>query len=181
MSDEMIIRHCSPTLAGMKTGSMFTCAFSSAQAMRENLCRWNRILKCKGLRVMPLRQSKGRTLIYIYRPAQLCRDLQHCTAARLLGERGYNCCTPDRCISHLRRRLKENEDFPHEIGLFLGYPPEDVDGFISNGAQGCKCVGHWKVYGDAQAAQKLFEKYRKCTRVYFKHFSLGKTVADLII
>ena len=45
----------------------------------------------------------------------------------------------------LVRRLNGEEAFPHEIGLFLGYPPEDVDAFIKNGAAGEKCIGMWKV------------------------------------
>ena len=72
----------------------------------------------------------------------------------------------ERCIRTLIARLHENADFPHEIGLFLGYPPEDVDGFIRNGARCAKCVGPWKVYGDEQAARCKFAQYRKCTNVY---------------
>ena len=69
-------------------------------------------------------------------------------------------------VRTLIARLHENADFPHEIGLFLGYPPEDVDGFIRNGARCAKCVGPWKVYGDEQAARCKFAQYRKCTNVY---------------
>ena len=39
--------------------------------------------------------------------------------------------------------------FPHEIGIFLGYPLADVAGFIRNKGRNCKCIGTWKVYGDA--------------------------------
>ena len=80
MSEEMIVRHCSPTLAGMKTGNMFVCAFSSAKEMTENLRKWNRIFGKKGLRVLPLRYKNGHALIYIYRPARLSSDLKHSTA-----------------------------------------------------------------------------------------------------
>ena len=44
MSEEMPIRHCSPTLAGLKTGSLFSMAFSSEGAMRGTLAHWNRTL-----------------------------------------------------------------------------------------------------------------------------------------
>lgn len=49
------------------------------------------------------------------------------------------------CVSQLVRRLRRQEDFPHEVGLFLSYPPEDVAGFIANNARRCKCAGLWKV------------------------------------
>ena len=35
MSDEHIIRYCAPTLASMKTGSLFTCPFEGREAMME--------------------------------------------------------------------------------------------------------------------------------------------------
>ena len=32
---------------------------------------------------------------------------------------------------------------PHEVGLFLSYPPEDVKGFIDHRASGFKSAGLW--------------------------------------
>lgn len=81
----------------------------------------------------------------------------------------------------LVRRLDENEEFLHEIGLFLGYPPEDVRGFIENKAAGYKYVGDWKVYGDEEKARKTFAKYKKCTRVYCAQFALGKSIERLTV
>ncbi len=34
-----------------------------------------------------------------------------------------------------RAHMEGKGDFPHEIGLLLGYPPEDVIGFIENRGQ----------------------------------------------
>lgn len=181
MSEEMIVRHCSPTLAGMKTGNMFGCYFADAAEMRDNIRRLNRLLGKKGLRVLPLRFQNNRALVYVYRPAQLSRDLQNDMACRLLQERGYGMETPQRCVSQLKKRLSQCEEFPHEIGLFLGYPPEDVCGFIENKAEGCKCVGCWKVYGDADAAQKLFAKYKKCTEVYCTQLAKGRSIERLTV
>ena len=83
----------------------------------------------------------------------------------MLREMGYRQEGVNICLAGLMKKLRENEDFPHEIGLFLGYPPEDVCGFIRNKGSGCKCVGCWKVYGDADKAQRTFDKYRKCTEI----------------
>ena len=181
MSEEMVVRHCSPTLAGMKTGNMFVCPYSGAEEMRDEIRRWNRQLGKKGLRFLPLRFRNNRALIYVYRPAKLSRDLQHETACRLLSERGYCTGTPDRCVGQLMKRLKESEEFPHEIGLFLGYPPEDVCGFIENRACNCKCVGCWKVYGDEEAARQKFAQYKKCTRIYCEQWAKGKAIERLTV
>ena len=181
MSEEIFIRYCSPTLAGIKTANLFTCRFENVEEMREHMRELNGILVKKGTRVLPLRYRDNRALIYVYRPSRLLKDLGHCDACRLLRERGYTGETPERCLIQLIQKLGEGMEFPHEIGLFLGYPPEDVYGFIENKAEGYKCVGEWKVYGDADQAQETFAKYKKCTEVYCAQFAQAKSMERLTV
>ena len=181
MSEEMIINHCSPTLAGIKTGALFNCAYPSEREMRLAVRSWNKTLSPKGLRVLPLRYNGRTALIYIYRPAMLSIDLKNETARRLLAECGYVSETPEGCIVQLMRRFAECDKFPHEIGLFLGYPPEDVCGFIANKACGYKCAGSWKVYGDEETAKKTFAKIEKCTRCYCRQHAKGTGIERLAV
>lgn len=181
MSEEYLIRHCAPTLAGLKTGSLFTCPYGEKEEIRQSLCRLNQRLRGKGLRAVPLRFSEKNALIYLYRPRQLTRDMADSQAKDLLRSQGYTPGSCDFCVAQLRRRLARQEDFPHEIGLFLGYPVEDVRGFMEQGPDKCKCVGCWKVYGDPEAAQKVFAQYRKCTRVYRDQWTKGKDIERLTV
>ncbi len=180
-TEEWLVRHCAPTLAGLKTGSLVTRAYASPSALAAELRRLNRLLAGKGLRVLPLRSRSGRALVYLCRPAMLRRDLAEPEAARLLGQLGYPQLETPCCLAELRRRLREQAEFPHEIGLFLGYPPEDVRGFIENGAAHCKCAGVWKVYGDEQRAQRLFAQYKQCTRAYCAQWSRGVPLERLAV
>lgn len=66
-------------------------------------------------------------------------------------------------------------------GFSLGYPPEDVDGFIKNGATGAKCIGVWKVYGNVETAQRKFSQYRKCTQLYCEAFQKHRSFDRLIV
>ena len=77
MSEELLVRHCSPTLAGMKTGNLFMSPFESEGQMRRDVQDLNRRLQNKGLRVVPMRFFEQRALLYVYRPAKLAKDLQH--------------------------------------------------------------------------------------------------------
>lgn len=181
MSEEMLIKHCSPTLAGIKTGNMFVCQYDSEKDMLDTIRAWNNILSHKGIRVLPFRYRAGKALVYIYRPSRLKSDLTDKTAWEILHSCGYATDTPERCIVQLIQRLANQDEFPHEIGLFLGYPPEDVGGFIENKACNCKCCGCWKVYGDAESAQKTFAKYKKCTEDYCAHYARGKSVERLTV
>ena len=57
MSDELLIKCGSPTLAGLKTGNMFSYPYVSREEVKSDLRRLNKILVPKGLRVLPLRYS----------------------------------------------------------------------------------------------------------------------------
>ncbi|MBR1779858.1 MAG: DUF3793 family protein [Oscillospiraceae bacterium] len=181
MSEDIVVRLCAPTLAGMKTGSLFSCQYSTEAALLEDLRQLNLELGPKGVRVLPMRYQSGRALIYLYRPSQLGGDLADPVAHDLLSDRGYPCGNCDLCVAKLARRLRESPEFPHEIGLFLGYPPDDVRGFIQHRDADCKCVGYWKVYGDEQRAKRLFRKYSICTEAYSSLYAKGRSVAQLTI
>ncbi len=180
MSESLVIRHCSPTLAGMKTGSLFSCDCASKEELSESIRRLNCKLGKKGLRVIPVRVSDSRALIYVYRPRRLESDLSNPPVQELLSQRGYPCGQPNRCVVRLIEKLKAEPEFPHEIGLFLGYPIEDVQGFIENKSP-CKYSGCWKVYGDEQSAKALFAKYHKCKEVYSARFHSGTSIEKLTV
>ncbi len=181
LTEEMLVKHCSPTLAGIKTGNLFSCRYDSVNEMRNLIRSWNKNLSKKGVRVLPLRFDEKSALIYIYRPSKLKKDLTDENACCILRNRGYSIETPEKCIVCLVKRMAKYDEFPHEIGLFLGYPPEDVYGFIENKACNCKCCGCWKVYGDAEKTKKTFKKYKKCTEVYCSQYANGKPIERLTV
>ena len=181
MSDQLIVQHCSPTLAGIKTGNLFTCRFTSREALTAQIRRLNKILNRKGLRILPLRIGQSSALIYLYRPAKLQEDLACREASEILSRRGYQLANANSCIVNLAARIRASGDFPHEIGLFLGYPAEDVRGFIDHNARDFKCVGCWKVYGDEDRAKATFARYKKCTSCYLNQLRKGNTIEQLAV
>ena len=189
MSEDLIVRHCAPTLAGLKTGNMFRASFADEGELDAELERLNFILTEKGLRITALRidcqvncgQCGIRALMYIYRPGQLQSDLDEEEAKAILSAFGYEDGDHEICIRRLTDRICECEEFPHEVGLFLGYPPEDVKGFIELGGRQSKASGYWKVYGDVDHAQKQFERFSKCTGVYLKCLERGLPFTKLAV
>ncbi len=181
MSEELIIEHCSPTLAGIKTGSMFSVRVTEETDINREVRELNKTLRKKGLRVIPLKKTDEYALIYIYRPDHLKKDLNDPQALSILKERGYEPENPECCIVQLVRHLKSDEVFPHEIGLFLGYPPSDVECFMKHPRKGVKCCGCWKAYSEPEKAQKTFVRYRECTEAYRKMNKDGKSLAQLAV
>ena len=99
----------------------------------------------------------------------------------MLSSLGYDPARPENCLRRLSGRIREAKQFPHEIGLFLSYPPEDVRGFMEHREEGCKCVGCWKVYGDEQAAKRRFAQYDRCTKSYLRQHAQGRSLERLAV
>ena len=180
MSDEILIRCCAPTMACLKTGSMFSYTFDSRKQMIEELRHLNRQLRHKGLRLLPLRWRDGKALLYLYRPKWLERDLHNPLSRKLLSECGYTDENASICLARLISRLRAEDDFPHEVGLFLGYPPADVDGFMHR-KDSYKLCGLWKVYDDVESAVRQFARCRHCTEVYLNCLSRGFSLDRLAV
>ena len=180
MSNETLIRSCAPTMASLKTGNMFNCAFESREEMINELRRLNQSLGKKGLRILPLRWREGKALLYLFRPKMLRRDLMNPLAGRILSECGYTCTDTNVCLARLIARLRTEPDFPHEIGLFLGYPPADVDGFMHR-KEDFKLSGLWKVYDDVEGAIRQFARCRHCTEVYLNCLARGFSLDRLAV
>ena len=181
MSEEMVVRQAAPTLAGIKTGTIFPVPFDSLPGLTAEIRDLNRILVPKGLRLLPLRYQDRKALLYLYRPSELRKDLKDQLAGTLLAEAGYPNKGSEQCVAYLARRFRSGGEFPHEVGLFLNYPPQDVLGFIENRAVNYKCAGLWKVYGDVEQAQRLFARYRKCTDIYCELWRAGSGIGQLAV
>ena len=180
MLEAALVKHCSPTLAGIKTGNLFPLREEGDEFTAE-IRKLNRILVKKGLRIIPVKKKDGKRLIYVYRPERLLKDLTRPEAEAILREKGYPSEYPQQCLSCLIRHMASDEEFPHEIGLFLGYPPSDVRCFINDSREGVQCVGCWKAYGNVEAAEKTFERFRKCTEIYRDLMKKGRPLEQLIV
>lgn len=176
MPDEMVVQYCAPVLTGLKTANLFSFPFSDSAGMISDLRQLNQELN-HSVRVCPLGKKKDRTLIYMYRPADLREDLSRKEAREILEPLGYDPEQMEQCLIHLQERLSDQKEFPHEIGLFLGYPPEDVRGFIEHRA--CMYCGVWQVYSNVDEAIACFEAYRRCTHACILQLERGVSLCQL--
>ena len=179
MLKNYLMKYCAPTLAGIKTGNLFSVRYTSAELEGE-IRKLNIFLVKKGLRLIPIRRAGKSTLVYLYRPNRLKKDLQDPVATEILKKRGYSCGNPDRCLAELIKRLKSDDAFPHEIGLFLSYPPADVNAFMRSPCEGVKCCGCWKAYDNECEAKKVFDLYKRCTDIYDRSVQKGMPLESLI-
>ncbi len=179
--EKAIIEHCSPTLAGLKTAGLFTIKYTNKDLLHNSINTIGISLSIKGISIKVLREKNNVALIYVYRKNMLQLDMG-CTQARdILYDYGYRGLNLDQCVSRLAMRINNLDEFPHEIGLFLGYPPIDVAGFICNMGQNCNLCGYWKVYGDTELALTKFAQYDKCKLIYKKLWQEGRDIMTLTV
>ena len=180
MLQDALIQHCAPTLAGIKTGNLFSFPFPVSEIIDE-IKYINVSLREKGLRLIPLRKKRKNTLIYLYRPEKLKEDLSAPEAVDILKKKGYSMRGADCMVAELSRHVSCDPEFPHEIGLFLGYPPSDVKCFLKSPCNGVRCAGCWKAYSNEKEAEEIFKKYKRCTRLYLSEMKKGKTLESLAV
>ena len=178
--EQTLAWHCAPSLAGIKAADLLTWTVEGREGA-DLLSHYAGLLSSRGIRLYVLGARRGRTLLLIIRPRRLDCTLAQPNEREMLDRAGYPVSRDtEAMLAHLRRRLQGGE-FPHEIGLFLGYPPCDVLGFLHDAGRHSKLSGYWQVYGDAQAALALFAKYKKCADVYARCHANGTSIWQLTV
>lgn len=177
-----LVEHCAPTLAGIKVGNLFCRKTAQGEDIREVIASWNNRLLGKGVQVRLIKETPTGALVYVFRPALLSKLLACDDVARFLDGYGFsNCRSLESYIEQLGSHIGSADCFPHEIGIFLGYPLQDVQGFIQNRGRHFSLCGFWKVYSEPQRAERLFAQYRKCFGVYKTLFENGRGILQLTV
>lgn len=180
MSTESIVQFCAPTLAGIKVGSLFSSRYEDESSVCRFVEEHNRQFSCKGVRMVALKVADGLALFYVYRSRQLRQVLLTEENRDFLKDCGYTDFLEEHCLDVLRKRLRLQE-FPHEIGVFLGYPLADIKEFIRHKGYDCPCLGCWKAYTNLDYAKRTFEQYETCTRLYCQWYNQGADIARLTV
>lgn len=151
-----------PVLLGIKPAGLLrltSCRFPALAKRHELFCLHQpEILALLRLDCRILKQNNANLVVLFFREENLSRALEDPETAAFLAEYGYQSGAE---LPELQRRCRENRDFPHEIGAFLGYPLKDVIGFIENPTE-CLALprGMWRVAGDPEASQEIMERFR---------------------
>ena len=176
-----VIKNCAATLAGLGIAGIVNAGCPDRLCLEERLDQLNQRLSSKGVKAEVLFFRKNTALIYVYRPSRLARCLEEPEAQELLFRYGYVDAGMSDSLEHLRERFRESSGFPHEIGIFLGYPAYDVRQFIENNGRNYLCCGTWKVYSQEEKARCFFARVRKCTEIYRKALENGMSIDRLTV
>ena len=168
--------HTAPTLLGIKCASLISLS-SNEFDLEANCGIFNQRAYPKGLKSRILCKCGNRTLMLVYNRKLLEKCLSDSGARHLLKECGYSeKFSVEECLDRLSERIGTSADFPHEVGIFLGYPTEDVVGFIENKGENFKLCGCWKVYGCEESARRTFANYEKCRKFLCNKLNEGTDI-----
>jgi hypothetical protein len=148
--------------------------------MSEYLREFTAKLSDSGLFARQLCKCRKRTLVFVCNEKMLNAWLGMPQVRDFLSEYGYtDDMTLDEMLNILSGRIGCGS-FPHEIGAFLGYPVEDIRGFISNSGKRCLLCGYWKVYTNAEKARQTFQTYDRCRETLFDRLNHGMSLYQAI-
>ena len=178
--DRLLATYCSPTLAGIKPASLVSCDRNLYPDLPQRLKEYRDAFSAREIHFEIVCACSARFLLLVYSKPQLERRMADPQVQHVLRHFAYPVGQPlDVLLRNLKRRIAMSKDFPHEIGLFLGYPPEDVEAFIS-GSSECKLCGYWKVYGDVDGARERFACYDACRLCLCRMLAAGNTISQLL-
>ncbi len=176
MLKDIIIDHCYPTLSNLKFANMVSVDYYDS--IYKDILDLNEDLNRSNFRLIILKQNSKKLLLYLVN-LNLMDTYDNEKSKSILKSYGYPIDNFNNSLTFLKKRLSTN-DFPHEIGFFLGYPYDDVIGFINCNGKDEMYTGKWKVYSNLEEAKKTFAKY-EIAKCIAKELSLqGKSLFDII-
>lgn len=175
---EQLIAHGATTLAHMKTGSLFRILKKDIPNCEECVWYFQRLCSPFGYQFTILKETKDDSLIYVYNETKVSHVLSKPSIQSFLEQYGYESTDVDSSILHLKERL-QGATFPHEIGIFLGYPLQDVLAFITPQKE-CLLIGYWRVYGNAKNIQRTFNRYNCLTKTMEQKLAMGEPFVDIL-
>ena len=149
----------------------------------KELARISMKLHNTNISLIILCTCKKRHLVMVYRAKELEEHLRSKEVSDYLREFGYR---RDDFVSNLIRLhqrmngfYNKMKEFPHEVGVFLGYPICDIKGFLENKGERYLHSGYWKIYGNLEETRKKFLSYDEAREIAIDEFLSGRELESI--
>lgn len=173
-----LVLHCAPILKDVKAANIVTVT-------PDKFRLYVKLLSGTGISWMLLNVNKQRAILYLFRRDRLEAYLSDKDIEDFLAGYGYQRGNLESKLARLTKRVEGFGDgevgFPHEIGVFLGYPLWDVEGFLKNKGENSIGNGYWKVYDDLAGALCIFETFDKSRERAMEELVQGKSIREIAV
>lgn len=175
--ETQLVVQCTPILAGLKPSNLLIVPNWAVGKLEEVLEETEFSFYCMSV-------QKDKVVFLIYRFTELLSYLNKTEVQKLLKELGYGICgiydmleiVSEKYEAHLIKR----SEFPHELGVLLGYPVVDVRGFMKHKGKNFLYSGYWKVYGNLSETKQLFYEFEQAKVVVMQLYFLGYSIMDIV-
>lgn len=169
--------HCSPVLTGLKISNLFIVANEYVRMVYD-------IFKGSPISISVILRAKDKTTFLLYNKNRVEEYLENENVKELMLSFGYSKPKLYSVLVELRERYtkykEEGSEFPHELGILLGYPVEDVAGFIENKGKNFLCTGYWKVYGNVQDTMNIFYMFNQARENVVRMLMNGVSIQNIL-
>lgn len=153
-----IALQCAPLITGIKMSNLLIVSLAQESTVHM-------AFKGSGISYFRLWRTKDKVAFLLFRRNQMEHYLSNRQVLDILQEAGYKNTAFGSILKTFQERyqayLLKKEPFPHEMGLLLGYPVEDVKGFILHRGENYLYSGYWKVYDRVEQKKRLFRRYEE--------------------
>lgn len=168
---------CAPLITGLKVSNLLIIPKGNEEVVK-------RILNRTGISYYRLIQTRTKTTFLLFRRNELEEFLSDENVKNVFIRAGYKSLQIGKILRIFSLRyeayMQGDKSFPHEMGLLLGYPVEDVVGFVENNGKNFLYSGYWKVYENQKAKVKLFDKFKVAEETLIHLLSNGLSMSDII-
>ena len=168
---------CAPLITGLKVSNLLIIPKGNEEVVK-------RILNRTGISYYRLIQTRTKTTFLLFRRNELEEFLSDENVRNVLMKAGYKSLQIGKILRTFSLRyeayMQGDKSFPHEMGLLLGYPVEDVVGFVENNGKNFLYSGYRKVYENQKAKVKLFDKFKVAEETLIHLLSNGLSMSDII-
>ncbi len=179
--ENFLIYNSSLVIAGIKPAATITIKKNKNRLYNSWLKFGSDFIEAINLDFIELRESDDSIIIMIYDKIILKNELNKKSYIEFLENIGYSFNSDvNYYINKLKSRY-EKYHCPHELGLFLGIPFEDVKDFMECTTKKCLLCGYWKVYNDSDKARKIFNSYDKVKEYTRNNILNGNSSRELAL
>ena len=176
--NQIIVQSSSPTFCNIKPGNIF---FVRNEVFdKEKFEAWKESFYKRGLMVFSAQISETSKAILVLNVCWARKILADVFVKAYLSEKGYHTGSVFYFVKELFFRMLEKEGFPHEVGVILGYPVEDVIEFENHKGHDCKYCGCWKCYSDVEKAKDCHCRFTECSRLCKQWYDEGYSINQII-
>ena len=174
---KQVVLQCAPLLTGIKLSNLLNVRADQKEEVF-------RIFEGSPVCCRVLYEFQGRLSILLYRPGMLAAYLEREDVKKMMTSFGYENSdleeTLNRIADAYQDHMNGKRGFPHEIGLVLGYPPVDVEGFIEKEGRDFLYSGYWKVYGNLEDTFNTVEAYDQARDYVIDMTGNGNEIWDFL-